>query len=202
MKIKTISQTSLVVTMAKHIRKCAKELKEHNKTSTVFNFNWLDDKTQVRFNDKCFFLRGKLSLDKLNELASLALHESGCDGTIKFYGDKCTIVLFGKPVKQFMMLQRLIKKYANFDLSNRSVETTYYDKNGFELDNETTYLCYNKDECQRGIDFIRKHRNSKRVLKVESGLDVETDYLCTSVCINLIVETAHGKMISELSLFS
>ena len=71
MKIKTISQTSLVVTMAKHIRKCAKELKECNKTSTVFNFNWLDDKTQVRFNDKCFIHIGKLSLDKLHELACL-----------------------------------------------------------------------------------------------------------------------------------
>ena len=193
MEKKVVGKQSLMIAMAKHIRACARESKEHNKIETTFKFKLCDNSTEVSFGDKCFVVNDKLSSQCItNE----ALSESACKGFVYPDGSICRVILFGKPVKPFRMLQRLVKKYAGVDIAWDDFKSTCYDGNGYKIIDKTTYLCYSEDGCQRGVDFIRKNRTSKDVLK--TGIVADGEAGCFMTALKLVVETPHGKKKAEM----
>lgn len=200
MERKIVGQLSMMIAMAKHIKASAKGLKDNNMVNVTFAFDLKEETTGVIFNDRCLVLNEKCSVEDIRRLTESALKESVCDGVLYGKGTICKVLLYGKPVKPFNMLQRLVKKYAGVYIEREHVKSVCYDVNGNEVYDKTVYLCYNGEECQKGVDFIRKHRTSKDVLKVDFVYDTETDGKSIVIGLGLSVETPHGKNKGEITL--
>lgn len=196
METKIVGRASLVIKMAKHIKACSKELKDKHKTDTTFTFHWINDRTEVVINDICYATARKLSVEELEAITMMALTETACNGVVSRGVNNYKVTLFGKPVKPFRMLQRLILKYTHKDIAWNEFCTWYFNEDGTADYDRTTFLCYNEEVCQDGIDFIRAFRTPKDVLKLEFG---NHDIMNAST-LKLVVETLHGKKKAEIVL--
>ena len=199
---KIIGYASLKIMMAKHIKTCSKELKTQNRVKINFDFKRDKEKTEIDLKGKRLVIYEVLSFDDLIELTDKALRESGCRGIVYQEGYNPSIMLLGKPVKPFKMLQRLIKKYSDTYISEDYFTRQYYDDGGKVIDDKTMYLCYNEMQCRDGVDFIRRLRTSKDVLKTKFVLNSDTRENMKTMGLRLIVETPHEKQKGEITLFA
>lgn len=181
-----LGKRSLMIAMARHIKASKKKLKESNITKVTFNVGWFDKGTEIVFKDNCYGTNEVLSFDDARELINEAFRETASNGVFEVEGHNCTITLFGKPVKPFRMLQRLIQKYSGVDIA------WDYCKCGEK------FLCYNESVCEDGIEFIKKTRTSNDILRVNYIYDFETGLECSAL--KLSVETPHGKVKGEITL--
>lgn len=229
-----ITREQLIILVAKHIKECSKKLSEDrpNIEVNVSHSNWVcggkDKKwshSRIYFGDKGYNFYDKEITDKdFLVMMETALKESNCKGRIDY--DERTewkglysvpqrifrsITLIGKPCKEYVTLNRLLKKYTNKELGEMQVyyarvcgKRSSWSANMASAD----YLDFSKKKCQKAIDFIRSTRTSKDTLtfKVSEHLSHgdEEDYRIAqyqesewygSLCNNLelVVTTPKGK---------
>lgn len=197
MENKAISPIKLKILMAKHIKSCQKKLKqkEVNKIEVEFVFEWLEDMTMVKFGEAKYLISGKWLMPDLFDLVKESLEETCCDGVMTYNMSSCSVILFGKPVKPFNMLQRLIQKYSGIGIKWSDFKTETQSVSGNFIDSKRRYLCYNENACQEGIDFIRNKRSSKDVLKTYFIVERNKPYVTSAI--KLEVQTMRGKKKSE-----
>jgi SepF-like predicted cell division protein (DUF552 family) len=184
---------SLGITMAKHIKKRSRETKNGN--NVIIDFK-LEEGGRVCVQDNTFGIREELTIEGLKRLAESALSETGCDGIVLSDLDSCRVKLFGRPVKPFNMLQRLIKKYSGVYIDQRDIMTQFYDARNNETVDDAKYLCYDEGKCQEGIDFIRGHRKGRDVLAADiANVEECCDHARkVTTQLKLIVKTRSGKV--------
>lgn len=79
------------------------------------------------------------------------------------------VEIYAAPIKEFIQMQKLIEKYANFTLH----ETDVYHvrvcgkRSSWSDVGRVDYLCYNKQKCDKVIELLKKKRTSRDNVKVE-----------------------------------
>jgi hypothetical protein len=194
---KKIGIVGLIIIMARYIKSESKLMgDEHTKT---IRFDVSQDESGemcISFNGSSYVPENIGMNDAPYSIVERAIKESGqnCLKVLEDNGYNVTII--GKPVKEFNMLQRLVKKYANVDIGD-FVLVTMRRAPGDGLttkDTEhTSCLCHNSEACQKGIDFIRSHRTSKNVLHAKVYADYDNDECEASMRLRLDVKTKGGK---------
>lgn len=201
-----ITREKLIILMSRYIKTCAKELNENTFSAVVpiRHENWY---SKVNGRNVWSFTRINVGRDTFNfydcrisegeflTIVGTALRESNCKGKIETrdaWGENAygrmysfkefkTLTLLGKPCKQFVTLNRMLKKYTNNELQETEVYTGEVcgKRSSWSVDESSKgYLCYQPKKCQDAIDFIRKKKTSRDVLKVkvENVLDHGDEY--------------------------
>lgn len=189
------TRLQLKILIAKHIRRHSKELRGIHKIELEFTFKWLDGSTIVRFGNSEYIIDGEYNIEAFSELINEAFKETLCDGVLTKGCYMCKVVLFGKPVSSFDMLQRLINKYAKVSIDRDTVKKEYF-TGGTVDEGKTEYLCYDDDFCKNTIEWIRSNKTPKDYLRCFSFVDTDNPP-CVVSGIKLTVETVHGKVKAE-----
>lgn len=73
------------------------------------------------------------------------------------------LVVFGKPCKEYKLLQNCLKKYASFNLGECEVYNVEIcgKRNTWSESGDYHYLDFDKRACQKAIDELRGSRRSK-----------------------------------------
>ena len=183
--IRHVKYKTLIVAMARYIRKKAKEHPFDSETSVDFNFIVTNEFIKMCFNDTSMTVMHGKDKPHLNadEIIRDALKESGCDGFVTCGFNGCTVTLIGKPCKEFCKLHRLVRKYSGTVIEWNDIKT--------EVDGKTAYLCHNPEECQRAIDFIKGNKLQMDTITAEKE-DEEG-----RTTLSIAVKTPHGKVKKE-----
>ena len=206
-----VTREQLIILMAKYIKECSKKLSDtrSNVQVSMIHRNWMTcgkerkwAHTEINFNGNKYHFYDKAITDKdFLVIVNTALRESKCKGRVKtkeweeqnpngwwlspikhieFDG----LILLGKPCKEFVTLNRLLKKYTNKELKETEINTSSVcgKRNTWSVDSNTTgYLCYNPVKCEKAIEFIRTKRTSKDTLFFEVQYELyrgdEEDYM-------------------------
>lgn len=129
-----ISKESLAVDMARAIKRRKTNLWKSGEHRTTFNAS------QVINNP----IAGLFMPEILDE----AIRQSGCKVKYGRSGGDFVVTVYGKPCHDFVMLQRLLQKYAKYDLEWNEVTS------GDE------YLCFNEETCRSVTEFIKGNRTT------------------------------------------
>ena len=192
-----VTREQLIILMAKYIKECSKKLSDtrSNVEVSMLHRNWMSCgknrkwvNTEIKFNGNEYHFYDKEITDKdFLAIVNTALRESKCKGKVKtreweehnpngwWYSpikhiEFDGLTLLGKPCKEFVTLNRLLKKYTNKELEETEVNTSSVcgKRNSWSADsNSTGYLCYSPEKCKRAIEFIRTKRTSKDTLFFE-----------------------------------
>ena len=192
MKKKSDCIFSMVIALAKHIRKKKKDAGCASKVLIEIIHYKDKTKTSICFGDETYFLIG--NADVL-EYVNMALEQSGCDG-ICYQANKNTIsvVLYGKPIKEFVKLSRLIYKYTGIMMNRNDISIEYSSLPSYYND----YLCYNQTSCLRAINFIKA--NKKRNKLEIDFCELKTETLKKNFAI-MKVKTNSGKVKEKQYLY-
>lgn len=194
---KNVTKKGFIVAFAKHIHAEAKRLKnECYKTRVGMNFDFVGGIIRnISFGGYTYIIQDKfIDREEFVEIVAEALRQSKAKGKIQT--DDCTetilnedgstsvlvhknfssLMLFGKPCKQFKMLQSILKKYAGYDLDEFSVYSIDVcgKRSSRKAYGEPQYLDFNSEMCEKAITKIRSNRFTKDV--VSCGLYLKTQY--------------------------
>lgn len=191
-----VTREQLIILMAKYIKECSKKLSDTitNVQVSMLHRNWITcgnkkwSHTEIKFNcNEYFFYDKEITDNDFLAIVNTALRKSKCKGKINtkewveqnpngwWYSpikhvDFDGLTLIGKPCKEFVTLNRLLKKYTNKELEQTEVNTSSVcgKRNSWSADsNSTRYLCYDPEKCKKAIEFIRNKRKSKDTLSFE-----------------------------------
>ena len=188
------TREKLIILLAKYIKECSKKLNEttssvevsisHDTWCCGFGKNSKFSHSDISFggNKYCFYDK-EISDNDFVAIVKTALKDSKCKGKVNVkewdmlegwskihYVRFESLVLLGKPCKEFGTLSRMIKKYTNKELGETDVNSSSVcgKRSSWSADgNSTGYLCYQPKKCQSAIDFIREKRTSKDTLHFE-----------------------------------
>lgn len=196
------TREKLIILLAKYIKECSKKLNE--KTSSINvpigHDSWYSGRgndrvfhyTKIYFGDNNYKFYDKEINDKdFVVIVKTAFKESKCKGKVNveewdmYEGWRRihnvrfdSLVLLGKPCKEFNTLSRMLKKYTNKELGETDVNSSSVcgKRSSWSADeNSTDFLCYQPKKCQRAINFIREKRSSKDKLYFEIKNELEHD---------------------------
>ena len=189
-----ISREKLITLITKYIKECSKKLNETTSSIdvSVSHENWYSgcgnnakfSSTNISFggNEYCFYDK-EISDNDFVTIMKTALKDSKCKGKVNvqewdtsrgWSTIHCmrfkSLVLLGKPCKEFGTLNRMIKKYTNKELGETDVNSSSVcgKRSSWSVDGSSTgYLCYQPKKCQFVIDFIREKKTSRDKLHFE-----------------------------------
>lgn len=203
--IKNCNESVLLKDLIKYLKECYKSMEEKKQnvyTPNVYFEQWHSAnkerkwvETRISFGWNTYHFTEKMISDnEFIELANKALFGAKCLGKVKtyeeteFYGLWRTIkhikfdeiMLFAKPCKDFVKLQRIVKKYTNTDIKDFDVYTAsiFGKRTPNYSESNKKYLCYNEKRCLDAIEWIKKNRSTKNVLSVniKEEIDRGEDY--------------------------
>lgn len=181
-KNNTISVDKLVTTLAKYIKEVAKSLTETEPCKEVYIKinNWYGGSGKNatwKYDEICFDRQSYKFYDKHDFISAIekALTASKVKGKVitkenlimngfSYSKEKVfeRLMVFGKPCKEYKLLQNYLKKYASFNLGEYEVynvpicgkRTTWSESGDYR------YLDFDKRACQKAIDELRGSRRS------------------------------------------
>jgi hypothetical protein len=79
------------------------------------------------------------------------------------------VEIYAKPCDNFIKLQKLIEKYANYTLHETDIFDTRVcgKRSSWSDSGNPMYLCYDPDKCKKLIDLIKAKRTSRDNVNVE-----------------------------------
>lgn len=186
---KIVSRKKLEILISKHIKSVARHMKDKHKEDIVFAVAWSGETTVIAINNETFVVNETIILQNIRYLVMDALGETGCNGAIDVDGSTIIVRVYGKPVKAFISLQRIIYKYSGFTIQWNAIK-----KFGSKpLDVE--YLCYDEDLCKEIIEYIMLNRLRKN--KMEWSLISRNLYGIDHISLCIRIFTEKGKLKSE-----
>ena len=174
---KNVGRNSLMIAIAREIKNKAKTIGKDGTAQASFSL-WED-------GEKVFLSIGNVlytSNGGVEGIVDDSIDMSRQDCAYYVDKDLYRITIFSKPCKPFVMLKRILYKYAGMELEDHEVYDT--------LKESTNYLCYDEEECNRAIDFVRKTRGYSDT--VEAKVDTLDELEHTSL--NIRITTPKGKV--------
>lgn len=182
-----VSIEQLTIDMAKYIKETAKEMNGGSKKVNIKNGSWgnyINGKfvwsrsviclghQEYEFKDKeikdyMFIDIVKKALAMSKVVGEVNTRDTYIDFEKTVVFD--SLVILGKPCKEFVSLNHLLKKYAGKELclTNVSSVSVCGKRNAWSESGEKSYLAYDTANCKKAIDFIREKRTSKDTLSFE-----------------------------------
>ena len=153
-----IYKQSLIVKIAKAVKRKNNELKKTGETSgnvdIVFNGEIVTiDGTDVviNFPETCDAF----------EIVYKARQQSKCLTKTKIDGNDITITVYKPVCPEFIMLQRMLQKYAKLDLAWDDLYTFYISEDGQYI---FDYVCHNEIQCAFVCAFLQSNRSAKDIM--------------------------------------
>lgn len=192
MTFEIITESRLVIEIAKYIKKKSKELKDVHTLKVDFLISLMNGQSFVTFGDKHYSV--DTYIDPKNVI-SQSLQETRCDGRLEFKDGLYTITMFGKPVKPYLLLEKLVKKYSGFEIDRKSLRTDRFEGESVKTD----YMCYDPMVSQSAIDFIRANRVTKDVMACIITSIIDSNKLINGLTI--LISTKGGKVKSTKTFY-
>jgi hypothetical protein len=192
MTFEIITEPRLVIEIAKYIKKKSKELKDVHTLKVDFLISLMNGQSFVTFGDRHY------SVDTYIEAKNVlnqSLQETRCDGRLEFKGGLYTITMFGKPVRPYLHLEKLVKKYSGFEMDRKSLRTDRFEGESLKTD----YMCYDPVVSQSAIDFIRANRVTKDVMVCSMESIIDGDKNINGL--NILIGTKGGKVKSTKTFY-
>jgi hypothetical protein len=166
---------SLAIVVAKHIRSAYKKLGVGQCSITIeLNIDFGNELQTIKVDGKTYNTKLIGCLQDFGDIVSQGLGESCRNGVLSRHGTTCKVTVFGKPVKSFMMLQRLVERRTRLHLEWCDIKTTGFGRH--EESDNTKYLCYDDERRKEAIEFIRKNRKSRASLFAGVANEVGKDF--------------------------
>lgn len=159
MKKYGIYKDSLIVKIAKAVKKKHSELKKSGETSGSID---------VVFNGEVVTVDGvevKINFSKICnplEIIDKAMKLAKCMTKPNIDGNHATINVYKPACKEFITLQRLLEKYASLNLSWDDLYTSYQSEDGVYI---YDYTCHHETQCEFVCTFLQANRGMMTNLK-------------------------------------
>ena len=187
-----ITESSLIISLARLFKKKKKLANVASKLLVDIVYYQDGNNMVVMFDDEKYTSSNNIVvIDCVNS----ALYQSGCDG-ICYPANKNTIsvVLYGKPVEEFIKLSRLVYKNTGIMMNRNDISIEYSSLPSYYND----YLCYSQTPCLRAINFIKA--NKKRNKLEIDFCELKTETLKKKFAI-MKVKTNSGKVKAKQYLY-
>lgn len=187
-----ITENSLIISLAKLFKKKKKLANISSKLLIDVIYYQDGNNMVVMFDNEIYTSSNNIVvIDCVNS----ALYQSGCDG-ICYPANKNTIsvVLYGKPVEEFIKLSRLVYKNTGTIMKRGDISNEYSALPSYYND----YLCYNKTSCLKAMNFIKA--NKKRDKLEIDFCELNTKSLKKKFAI-MMVKTNSGKVKAKQYLY-
>lgn len=199
---KNVSLNQLIIDMAKYIKDAAKEMEGGSKKLNIKNCAWgnyvngrfLWSRSEIIIGGQEYEFKDREITDYMFlNVVKKALEMSKVVGKIdtkeKMIGYSTeeafdSLVILGKPCKEFVTLNHILKKYVGKELSLTDVNSVGVcgKRSRWSESGKKSYLAYDAANCKKAIDFIREKRTSKDKLSFEVKNDFsngdEESYKC------------------------
>ena len=185
---KIMTNKNFIIFLAKTLKKRRKDIGVGSYCVVDYSFNDDGDSIVIGFDGNTYKVN---STESGLYMLFQAINEANLNDNSKSFieypnnDNSCRLVLLGEPTKEYLKLERLIKKHTGETLDINDVSD--YSKK--------KYLCYDSNLCNIGIDFI-KNKKFHNTISIEKYHDEEE---CEKYII-LSLRTRKGTLKDELKL--